>query len=113
LIADWSSEREKGAEAINVWASQHLNIEIGIGISNDGWRGADFGKRPATNLDARGAARALRGGDDGIDGGGLDDLLGFAVVGRERETRRWLVLVLCLGQIRSCSSVRKEIAGRA
>jgi phage terminase large subunit-like protein len=42
LIADWESEREKGDEAIKVWASQHLNIEIGVGINNEGWRGADF-----------------------------------------------------------------------
>lgn len=29
MFADWESEREKGEEAIRIWASQHLNIEIG------------------------------------------------------------------------------------
>jgi phage terminase large subunit-like protein len=99
LAADWSSEREKGAAAINVWASQHLNIEIGIGINNDGWRGADFWEAAGDEtltLDAlldRSEVVTI-----GIDGGGLDDLLGLAVVGREKAHAALAGLVLCLGK---------------
>lgn len=57
------------------------------------WPGADFweqqGMRPALTLNdvlARSEVATV-----GIDGGGLDDLLGLAVIGRERETRRWLL----------------------
>ena len=57
------------------------------------WLGADFweqqGLRPALTLGdllARSEVVTV-----GIDGGGLDDLLGLAVIGRERETRRWLL----------------------
>lgn len=92
LIADWQTEFDKGAEAINVWASQHLNIEIGEGINAEGWVGADYwegaGDETLT-LDALLARSEVV--TIGIDGGGLDDLLGFAVIGREKGTRRWLV----------------------
>lgn len=91
LIADWQGERDKGDEAIRIWASQHLNIEIGQGINNEGWRGADFWESAADDtltlesLLARSDAVTL-----GTDGGGLDDLLGLAVIGRDRVTREWL-----------------------
>lgn len=91
MIADWEGERDKGDEAIRIWASQHLNIEIGQGINNEGWRGADFWESAADetltleSLLARCEVVTL-----GADGGGLDDLLGLSVIGRDKTTREWL-----------------------
>jgi phage terminase large subunit-like protein len=92
LQRDWEIERDKGAEPKQIWASQHLNIEIGLGLKSDRWVGADFWKAaadPSLNLEAiigRSEVICI-----GIDGGGLDDLLGLAVLGREKGTRRWLL----------------------
>jgi phage terminase large subunit-like protein len=92
LIADWNTERGKGQESIAVWASQHLNIEPGKGMKNDAWKGAKFWDRRADQtltLDAlieRSEVIVV-----GIDGGGLDDLFGLCVMGREIETKKWLI----------------------
>lgn len=91
LAADYETERAKGKENEQVWASQHLNIEIGVGLKSDRWRGADHwagATDPTLTLDAlldRSEVICA-----GVDGGGLDDLLGLALIGRERITRRWL-----------------------
>lgn len=92
LIKDWETERQKGEKDVRIWASQHLNIEVGIGLKTDAWRGADHwasSEDPAlADLDlllARSEAVVV-----GIDGGGLDDLFGLYVIGRERQTRHWL-----------------------
>ena len=91
MLADWESEREKGEEAIRIWASQHLNIEIGQGINNDGWRGADVWEAQADErLDLDNLLARCEVVTIGIDSGGRDDLLGLAVIGRERGTRHWL-----------------------
>ena len=111
LHADWLSERSKGEHAIRVWASQHLNIEIGVGTHDDGWRGADYWAGCAdvrlADLDeliARSEVATV-----GIDGGGLDDLLGLCVIGREKDTRRWLVWNHAYAHPKVLE-VRKEIA---
>jgi phage terminase large subunit-like protein len=84
---------ESGEEAFKEFLAKHLNVEIGLNLRSDRWAGADFwqgqAKRPGLTLDDLLDRSEVV--DVGIDGGGLDDLLGLAVVGRDKETREWLV----------------------
>lgn len=72
-------------------ASQHFNVQVGLSLRADGWSAANYwdrGVEQGLDLDA-----VIERSDSvvvGIDGGGLDDLLGVAVIGREKETRRHL-----------------------
>lgn len=83
---------EDGEEsAIGVYA-KHLNVEIGMNLRSDRWAGADYW------LESTDKAISLQYildvcdvVDVGIDGGGLDDLLGFAVIGRHEESKKWLM----------------------
>lgn len=92
LISDFDEAKDKGDEELRRWASQHLNIEIGLALANDRWAGADYWEAAADKtltLDevlARSEVCTV-----GIDGGGLDDLFGLAVLGRCKETKHWLL----------------------
>lgn len=91
LEADWNTAREKGEEEVRRWASQHLNVEIGLALHSDRWIGTDYWLGAADesiSLDA--ILERCDVAVVGIDGGGLDDLLGLAVAGRDRITRDWL-----------------------
>jgi phage terminase large subunit-like protein len=91
LIPDYHAAVEAGEAELRRWASQHLNVEIGLGLRSDNWVGAGYWEaqaEPTLTLDevlARSEVCTI-----GIDGGGLDDLLGLAVLGRCKITRRWL-----------------------
>lgn len=91
LVQDWNTEKVKGEHAIRVWASQHLNIEIGVGLKTDAWPGAEYWEKaedPTLTLDTlieRSEAIVV-----GADGGGLDDLFGASALGRETSRKRWL-----------------------
>jgi phage terminase large subunit-like protein len=92
LIAEYAGAVEKGDEEERRWASQHLNVEIGIALYGDRWPGVDYwdtASEPGLTLESLLARCEVA--TIGIDGGGLDDLLGLAVIGREKETRRWLL----------------------
>lgn len=92
LIDDFENAKVKGEDEIRRWASQHLNIEIGLALHSQRWRGADYWERAATpglTLDAlieRSEVAVLA-----ADAGGLDDMFGAAVIGRCRKTRNWLI----------------------
>lgn len=90
LIADYESAREKGDEEERRWASQHLNVEIGVALHTDRWLGADYWTGAA---DETITLDSLIDTSDcivfGIDGGGLDDLFGLAAIGRDKVSRDW------------------------
>ena len=92
MIADYRTAVEKGDEEERRWASQHLNVEIGLALHDDRWPGVDFWEQaaaPGLTLDDLLAQCDVA--TIGIDGGGLDDLLGLAVIGRHAKTRHWLL----------------------
>lgn len=92
LISEYRAEREKGKAAEALWASQHLNIEIGLGLHHNRWRGVDYWAgahddklKDLDELLFRSEVVCIGG-----DGGGLDDLLGLGVIGRCKVTKHWL-----------------------
>lgn len=91
LINDWEAERIKGQKDVQIWASQHLNIEIGIGLKTDAWPGVDYWQaREDDTLTFESLLERSEVIVVGIDGGGLDDLFGFCALGREKNTKDWL-----------------------
>lgn len=112
LLPKFREAKEKGAEAFSIWASQHLNIQIGLALHSNRWEGADHweraGREEAT-LDWILANCEVC--TVGIDGGGLDDLLGLAVLGRHKVTKRWYHWGHAWAD-RGVKLLRKEIASR-
>ena len=84
--------KDKTDGTFQQFLAKHLNIQIGLNLRSDRWAGADFwltqAKAPGLTLDD--LLDRCEVVDVGIDGGGLDDLLGLAVVGRDKDTRQWL-----------------------
>jgi len=91
LLPKYREAREAGIEKLSIWASQHLNVEIGIAINKDRWAGTNYWQgaaRPGLTLNELIAVCDVC--VVGIDGGGLDDLMAISVIGRHAETRTWL-----------------------
>lgn len=92
LEREFKKAQLSGEESFRGFMAKHGNIEIGLNLRSDRWAGADFwegqGKYPKLTLKA--LLNRSEVVDVGIDGGGLDDLLGLAVVGRDKNTREWL-----------------------
>ncbi|MCE3605831.1 terminase large subunit [Massilia sp. P8910] len=103
---------EAGEEDFRRFLAKHLNVEIGLALRSDRWAGADFWEQQAVPSFALGdLIQRSEVIDIGIDGGGLDDLLGFAVVGRCATTRQWLTWTHAWAHP-SVLERRKEVAPR-
>lgn len=82
---------ETGPQQLALIASQHFNVEIDQHLRSDGWAGAGLWPRGVEKgLILQEVLNRSEVVTVGIDGGGLDDLLGVGVVGREKGTQRWL-----------------------
>jgi phage terminase large subunit-like protein len=112
LETSFAEAKAKGEVELRRWASQHLNIEIGLGMHAARWRGADHWEPRADK--ALTLDELLRRSEvvvAGVDGGGLDDLFALVIMGRCRETRAWLVWTRAWVNP-SVLDLRKDIASR-
>lgn len=91
LQRELGKAQNDGEESLRGFLAKHLNVEIGLALRSCRWAGADFwetaGAKPV------GLPEILRRCDvvtAGVDGGGLDDLLGLCLLGRCAESGEWL-----------------------
>jgi phage terminase large subunit-like protein len=79
--------QEEGQENLRIFLAKHLNVEIGMNLRADRWPGANHWEsahkieRVTLNTLIE-ECEVITGGGDG---GGLDDLLGLAFVGRRKK----------------------------
>ncbi|TAN01536.1 MAG: terminase large subunit [Rhizobiaceae bacterium] len=91
LVNQMSKADRAGRAAVVGFLAKHLNVQIGQSLRSDGWAGAVVWARGIeTGLSLDEILKRSEVVTVGIDGGGLDDLLGVAIIGRERGTNRWL-----------------------
>ncbi|WP_234775022.1 terminase large subunit [Paraburkholderia tropica] len=92
LHREYRKSKEGGEESFRGFLSKHANVEIGLALRSDRWAGAEFWEAAALapSLSIEELIERCEVIDAGVDGGGLDDLLGLALVGREKGTRNWL-----------------------
>jgi phage terminase large subunit-like protein len=92
LVDEYKKAEHAGDASFRGFAAKHLDVQLGIALRSDGWAGAPLWERgadPELTLDAlleRSEVVTV-----GVDGGGLEDLLGVAVLGREKDTKNWLL----------------------
>ncbi|MGE6479945.1 terminase large subunit [Psychrobacter namhaensis] len=83
LEREFKKAQDEGKEELQDFTAKHLNVQIGISLRANRWAASEFWQaaaiKPFTLDELIEASEVIT---VGIDGGGLDDLLGFAAIGR-------------------------------
>lgn len=84
LLREFQKAQDEGKEELQDFTAKHLNVQIGISLRANRWAATEFWQAAAatTPFTLEELIEASEVITVGIDGGGLDDLLGFAAVGR-------------------------------
>lgn len=91
LEREYKKAKEGGEESFRGFMAKHANIEIGMALRADRWAGADFWEsQKQEGVTFNSILERAEVISVGVDGGGLDDLLGLSIVGRDTLTRNWL-----------------------
>lgn len=93
LHREFTKAEAAGGDTFRGFLAKHGNVEIGLNLRSDRWAGAEFWQQQALapELTLEELLAECEVVDVGIDGGGLDDLLGLAVTGRNKKTRKWML----------------------
>lgn len=112
LMGEFETAKADGEIALRRFMAKHLNVQIALSLTADYWAGAEFwedsGKNPEINLDWM--LEHCEVIDIGVDGGGLDDLLGISAVGRLKDNPRMWAAWFHAWAHPSVLERRKEIA---
>ena len=112
LKGEFETAKADGEIALRRFMAKHLNVQISLSLTADYWAGAEFwegnGNRPEINLDWM--LEHCEVIDIGVDGGGLDDLLGISAVGRLKDNPRMWAAWFHAWAHPSVLERRKEIA---
>lgn len=81
---EFKKAADEGKEELQDFTAKHLNVQIGVSMRANRWAASEFWEKAAAEKPFT-LAQLIEQSEVitmGIDGGGLDDLLGMAVIGR-------------------------------
>lgn len=87
LTNQWEQVQLNDENSKRDFLAKHLNVEIGMNLRANRWAGADFWENSERKLTLNQLIEKSECITVGFDGGGLDDLFGMYVVGRDKEDR--------------------------